>query len=109
MRKPREEKQGKRLRKLLMRSMLGLFVMLLTVSPVWALDASGALASMNTFRDFLGQVISLIGTFYLLWGIFEFANSLMGNDAIMQAGAFKKIAAGFLCMSAPDIYLLLKG
>ena len=78
-------------------------------TPVLAVDASGALQSMNTFRDFLGQVISLIGTFYLLWGVFEFANSLMGNDGIMQASAFKKIAAGFLCMAAPDIYSLLKG
>lgn len=88
---------------------LGCLCSLGMTTPVLAVDASGALQSMNTFRDFLGQVISLIGTFYLLWGVFEFANSLMGNDGIMQASAFKKIAAGFLCMAAPDIYSLLKG
>ncbi|MCI6432944.1 MAG: hypothetical protein MSA72_19160 [Lachnospiraceae bacterium] len=88
---------------------LGCLCSLGMTTPVLAVDASGALQSMNTFRDFLGQVISLIGTFYLLWGVFEFANSLMGNDGIMQASAFKKIAAGFLCMAAPDIYSLLRG
>lgn len=102
-------KKHMRMKKMLYRIALGAVLSLFITMPVHAADASVALGSLNTFRDFLGQLISLIGTFYLLWGIFEFANSLMGNDGIMQASAFKKIAAGFLCMSAPEIYTLLKG
>lgn len=102
-------KKSMRMKKILYQIGFGIMISLFIAIPVQAADASAALGSLNTFRDFLGQVISLIGTFYLLWGIFEFANSLMGNDGIMQASAFKKIAAGFLCMSAPEIYTLLKG
>ena len=33
----------------------------------------------------------------------------MGNDGVMQATAFKRIAAGVVCMSAGSIFTLLKG
>ena len=64
------------MKKMLHRIALGAVLSLFITMPVHAADASVALGSLNTFRDFLGQLISLIGTFYLLWGIFEFANSL---------------------------------
>lgn len=81
--------------------------MMLHAMPVTA--SAGAISGLNNFRNLLGEIISVIGSFYLLWGIFEFANSLMGNDGVMQASAFKKIGAGFLAMAAPEIFTLLKG
>lgn len=81
---------------------MALYSLFITV-PVFA-NASGALSGLESFRDFIADIISLVGSFYLLWGIFEFANSLMGNDGIMQASAFKKIAGGFIAMAAPEIY-----
>ena len=71
--------------------------------------AGSTLNGLNTFHTFLTQVISLVGGFFLLWGIFDFGTSLMGNDGVMQATAFKRIAAGVVCMSAGSIFTLLKG
>ncbi|MDO4445507.1 MAG: hypothetical protein Q4C97_08205 [Bacillota bacterium] len=82
---------------------------LFTVTPVFAIDAGSTLNGLNTFHTFLTQVISLVGGFFLLWGIFDFGTSLMGNDGVMQATAFKRIAAGVVCMSAGSIFTLLKG
>ena len=44
---------------------------LFTVTPVFAIDAGSTLNGLNTFHTFLTQVISLVGGFFLLWGIFD--------------------------------------
>ena len=92
------------MKKMLHRIALGAVLSLFITMPVHAADASVALGSLNTFRDFLGQLISLIGTFYLLWGIFEFANSLMGNDGIMQVHLKKLLPDFYACRHRRSIH-----
>lgn len=103
-----KEQQKRIVKRLLVQAAILMLQLVVMSTPVFA-SAEDALSGLIRFRDFLSSLITMIGSFFLLWGFFEFATSLMGNDGIMQTTAFRKIAAGLICCYVPSLYTLIRG
>lgn len=73
--------------------------------PVNAMEA-GATAintKLNNLLQLMYAAISAIGTMLALWGIAEWGIAWQGQDGIMQASAWKRIAGGIIVAAAPQI------
>ncbi|MDO4977658.1 MAG: hypothetical protein Q4E53_10395 [Eubacteriales bacterium] len=90
-----------------------IFCMLLLMifrCPVFAADKTGTGAITNAFNSIyqiIAAIVSSIGQLYLLWGVFEWATALNGNDGTAQSMAFKRISAGLVACLAPQIITLI--
>ncbi len=68
--------------------------------------ASGTEIITNGFDviyNLIAAVVSSIGTILLLWGVFEWAQSLNVQDGGAQSVAFKRIAAGLVATLGPQL------
>ncbi|HEY9574170.1 MAG TPA: hypothetical protein VIR32_01385 [Lachnospiraceae bacterium] len=70
-------------------------------TPVFAAEVVNG--KFDTLYSLVSAIISNVGIFFLLWGVFEFATAWMGGDGSMQANAFKKMAGGIVAILAPEL------
>lgn len=73
-------------------------------------DTTGTEAITNKFndlKDIVTAIISGFGLIITLWGISEWGMAFQGQDGMMQAHAFKRIAGGLVMILAPQILSLL--
>ncbi|MGF6990403.1 hypothetical protein M2150_001664 [Lachnospiraceae bacterium PM6-15] len=65
--------------------------------------SSGAVSGINTLVDLAGNIISALGAFVVLWGIFELGNAMQSHDGAQTGQAGKRIAGGLVMVVAPQI------
>lgn len=71
-----------------------------------AFAASGSSIITNGFQnltDLVKAFVSSIGTIVVLWGLFEWGNSMQSNDGMMQSAAFKRIGGGLVMMLGGEL------
>ena len=56
----------------------------------------------------IAAIVSSIGSIFLLWGLFEWAQSLNAQDGGAQSIAFKRIGSGLIATLAPQIIMVIR-
>lgn len=64
-------------------------------------------SAFDVIYSLIAAIISAIGTLLLLWGVFEWAQSLNVQDGGAQSMAFKRIASGLIATLVPQILPLI--
>ena len=106
MRKKNNEKFFKQL------SVMLAFVAVLVLGTIPVYAAGGADVITNGFNviyDIIAAVVSAIGTILLLWGVFEWAQSMSVQDGGTQNLAFKRIGGGLIAILGPQLIPLITG
>lgn len=76
----------------------------------FAAGANGVIQSgFNAVYQIIAAIVSSIGRLFLLWGVFEWAQSLNTQDGGAQSAAFKRIGSGIVATVAPQIIPLING
>jgi len=76
----------------------------------FAAGANGVIQSgFNAVYQIIAAIVSSIGSPFLLWGVFEWAQSLNTQDGGAQSAAFKRIGSGIVATVAPQIIPLING
>lgn len=76
----------------------------------FAAGANGVIQSgFNAVYQIIAAIVSSIGSLFLLWGVFEWAQSLNTQDGGAQSAAFKRIGSGIVATVAPQIIPLING
>ena len=86
------------------------FLLTLVIMPLPVTAATGTGAITTSFKsiyNIIAAIVTSIGQLYLLWGVFEWATSLNGQDGVGQSMAFKRIAAGLVACMAPTIITMI--
>ena len=74
--------------------------------PVLAAENDGSAViqtGFNTIYSLIAAIVSSIGSLYLLWGVFEWAQSMNSQDGGAQSMAFKRIAGGLVAVITPQL------
>lgn len=84
-------------------------LLLCVTNPVYAAEENTAniTSSMQNLQNLIGSFVSSVGSIVVLWGLFEWGNSMQGNDGMMQSAAFKRIGGGLVMTLGPQILSLL--
>lgn len=72
-------------------------------SEVAAGGAAIVTEGLNSLIDIIKAFVSSVGTMVVLWGLFEWGNSMQGHDGMMQAAAFKRIGGGLIMTLGPQL------
>ncbi len=87
-----------------------LYTMLFAVSatvlsaiPVFAVGEDIITSGFDVIYSIIAAVVSSVGSLLLLWGCFEWAQSLNTQDGAAQSMAFKRIAAGLIAILVPQL------
>lgn len=86
-----------------------MLAILFYATPVHAAGEASSIVT-NAFQviyDIIAAIVSSIGSLFLLWGIFEWGQSLNQHDGGAQSIAFKRIAAGLITVIAPNLIPLI--
>ncbi len=78
---------------------------------VMAAGDEGALIVSQGFDviyTIIAAIVSSIGALYLLWGIFEWAQSLNTQDGGAQSMSFKRIASGLVAIIGPQLVPIIQ-
>lgn len=76
----------------------------------FAAGANGVIQSgFNAVYQIIAAIVSSIGSLFLLWGVFEWAQSLNTQDGGAQSATFKRIGSGIVATVAPQIIPLING
>lgn len=78
-------------------------VTILSAMPVFAAGEEIIKSSFDVIYSIIATVVSSIGALYLLWGCFEWSQSLNTQDGAAQSFAFKRIAAGVIAILVPQL------
>lgn len=70
-------------------------------------DTAVITEKFDDLKDIVTAIISSFGLIITLWGISEWGMAFQGQDGMMQAHAFKRIAGGLVMILAPQILSLL--
>lgn len=62
----------------------------------------------DTIYSLIAAIVSSIGSLYLLWGVFEWGQSMNMQDGGAQSMAFKRVAAGLVTTIAPQLIPIIK-
>lgn len=65
-------------------------------------------SGFDVIYDIIAAIVSAIGSLLLLWGVFEWAQSLNTQDGAAQSMAFKRVAAGFVAIVAPQLIPIIQ-
>ena len=79
--------------------------------PVFAagnVDTSQITGGFDAIYQVIAAIVSSIGTIFLLWGLFEWAQSLNTQDGGAQSIAFKRIGSGLVATLAPQIITVIR-
>lgn len=69
--------------------------------PVYA--TAQITSGLDVLKEIIITVITGIGALIVLWGIFEFGQSLQSHDPSQQTLAFKRIAGGIAMIAGPQL------
>ena len=75
--------------------------------PAFAAGEDIVNSAFDVIYNLIAAVVSSIGTILLLWGVFEWAQSLNVQDGGAQSMAFKRIAAGLISTIGPQLIPLI--
>lgn len=84
------------------------FIILCSV-PVYA-STNGTNLITNGFANLQSLVtgfVSSIGSIIVLWGLFEWGNSMQAQDGMMQTMAFRRIGGGLVMTLGPQLLPIL--
>ena len=79
--------------------------------PVFAagnVDTSQITNGFDAIYQVIAAIVSSIGSIFLLWGLFEWAQSLNAQDGGAQSIAFKRIGSGLVATLAPQIIAVIR-
>lgn len=78
---------------------------ILFCQPVFAAPDGAAIVTegLESLTDIIKAFVSAVGTMVVLWGLFEWGNSMQGHDGMMQASAFKRIGGGLIMTLGPQL------
>ena len=79
--------------------------------PVFAagnVDTSQITGGFDAIYQVIAAIVSSTGTIFLLWGLFEWAQSLNTQDGGAQSIAFKRIGSGLIATLAPQIITVIR-
>lgn len=87
---------------------MAVFGAVLISQPALASEAASGGAAivtdgLNSLIDIIKAFVSSVGTMVVLWGLFEWGNSMQGHDGMMQAAAFKRIGGGLIMTLGPQL------
>lgn len=86
------------------------FTMYLNTSPVFATDATSAITGkFDTFYNLVCAVIQAIGGVILVWGAFEFGNSMQQQEGGATTRALQRVGGGLVMLVAPAIATAMIG
>ncbi len=86
--------------------MLGSF----PVAPVYATSGNAIITNgFSNLQSIVTAFVSSIGSIVVLWGLFEWGNSVQSQDGMMQTQAFKRIGGGLVMTLGPQLLPLLLG
>lgn len=117
MRREERQKTGaQRMRKHKMQQMMicaltaAFFTAIMYGIPAYASNAAAIVKNgFNIIYDIIAAVVSAIGALYLLWGVFEWAQSMNTQDGGAQSMAFKRIGAGVVACITPQVIPIMLG
>ena len=69
-------------------------------------SSNQAVNGIHTLISLACNIVSAIGGFVTLWGIFEFGNAMQQHDAAQQGQAGKRLAGGIVMIAAPQLLKL---
>lgn len=75
----------------------------LSATPVFAAGEDIIESGFDVIYSIISAVVSSVGSLLLLWGCFEWAQSLNTQDGAAQSLAFKRIAAGLIAILVPQL------
>ena len=76
--------------------------------PVFAVGEEIIQTGFDVIYSIIAAVVSSIGALLLLWGCFEWAQSLNTQDGAAQSMAFKRIAAGLIAILVPQLIRIIQ-
>ena len=82
--------------------------LLLGSQPVFASGGDYVNQGLDALWDIVAAIITGIGGFVLLWGMFEFGTSMGMQDSGQNTTAMKRIGGGIVTLIAPVIVTALK-
>ena len=100
MRKPNRKMQY------MMVLMTAVMLMTPTVCAHASQGGNAAVSGINTLVTMASNIVSAIGAFVTLWGIFEMGNAMQSHDPAQQGQAGKRIAGGIVMIAAPQLLKL---
>mgnify|MGYP000093211731 CR=1 FL=1 len=71
-------------------------------------DTSQITNGFDAIYQVIAAIVSSIGSIFLLWGLFEWAQSLNAQDGGAQSIAFKRIGSGLVATLAPQIIAVIR-
>ena len=80
---------------------------MLMANATTTIDTSSITASFDNVDAIVTAIVSSSGVIISLWGISEWGIAYQGQDGVMQATAFKRIAGGIIMVLSPQIVDLL--
>lgn len=98
-------------KKLLYMSGLSLLLIAAYSIPVFAAPGDGTeiiSSGFDVIYKIIAAIISSLGSIYLLWGVFEWTQSLNTQDGAAQSMAFKRIASGLVAIIAPQLIPIIQ-
>ena len=72
------------------------------------MDTSQITNGFDAVYQMIAAIVSAIGSIFLLWGLFEWAQSLNTQDGGAQSIAFKRIGSGLVATLAPQIITVIR-
>lgn len=71
-------------------------------------DTSQIANGFDAVYQIIAAIVSATGSIFLLWGLFEWAQSLNTQDGGAQSIAFKRIGSGLVATLAPQIIAVIR-
>lgn len=100
------------MKKKIMSGIVSTFLLtMLMASTVAAASGSGEdiiSSGFDAIYTIIAAIVSAVGSLLLLWGVFEWAQSLNTQDGAAQSMAFKRIAAGLVAILAPQLIPIIQ-
>ena len=72
------------------------------------MDTSQITNGFDAVYQIIAAIVSATGSIFLLWGLFEWAQSLNTQDGGAQSIAFKRIGSGLVATLAPQIIAVIR-
>lgn len=87
-------------------TMLTTAILMAPTVTAYATEGQQAVNGINTLVSLASNIVSAIGAFVTLWGIFEMGNAMQERDPAQQGHAGKRIAGGIVMIAAPQLLKL---
>ena len=96
-------------KKMLYTMLFAVSATVLSAIPVFAVGEDIITSGFDVIYSIIAAVVSSVGSLLLLWGCFEWAQSLNTQDGAAQSMAFKRIAAGLIAILVPQLIPIVPG